>query len=132
VAEPLRVAVVDDHPFIARVMRMAVDSAPDLELACVCETAEEALARLPGADAAVILLDHHLRGEMEGADLISRLRDAGVGARVLLFTADEEVAARALELGADGGISKRHGPAEVCDVLRRVAAGETVIGDPRA
>ena len=58
----------------------------------------------------------------KGADLIARLREAGTTARMLLFTADEAVAARATELGADGAVSKRSGPAEVCDAIRRVAA----------
>jgi DNA-binding NarL/FixJ family response regulator len=118
----LRVAVVDDHPFIVKVMTTAIESTGDLELAGVSETAEDALERVPGLRADVVLLDHHLRGELEGADLILQLRDAGTTARMLLFTADEAVAARASELGADGVISKRSGPAEVCNAIRRVAA----------
>jgi DNA-binding NarL/FixJ family response regulator len=125
-AARLRVAVVDDHPFIVKVMSTAIDEAVDLELAGVCETAAEALERVPGMAADVVLLDHHLRGAVEGAELLGQLREAGVAARFLLFTADEEVAARALGLGASGCVSKRNKPAVVCDAIRRVGAGETV------
>jgi two-component system nitrate/nitrite response regulator NarL len=128
----LRVAVVDDHPFIVKVMTMAIESDAGLELAGVAETAEAALADLPAMRADVVLLDHHLRGETGGAELIAQLRTAGVDGRVLLFTADGEVAARALDAGADGAISKRNGPAVVCDAIRRVAAGETVLEGPDA
>jgi DNA-binding NarL/FixJ family response regulator len=34
-----------------------------------------------------------------------------------------KVMTTAIELGADGVISKRSGPAEVCDAIRRVAGG---------
>src|SRR5690349_18050692 len=122
----LRVAVVDDHPFIVKVMRLAIESAEDLELAGVCETVDEAVANVPSMDTDVVLLDHHLRGAVEGAELLGQLRDAGVQARFLLFTADEDVPHRARDLGASGCISKRNGPAEVCDAIRRVGAGEEV------
>jgi two-component system nitrate/nitrite response regulator NarL len=128
----VRVAVVDDHPFIVKVMTMAIESDAGLELAGVAETAEAALADLPALAADVVLLDHHLRGDVGGAELIAALRDAGMRGRVLLFTADDAVAARALEAGADGAISKRNGPGIVCDAIRRVAAGETVLEGPDA
>jgi two-component system nitrate/nitrite response regulator NarL len=118
----VRVAVVDDHPFIVQVLTTSIADAEDLELAGVAETAEEALALLPGSRADVVLLDHHLRGDLAGAELITRLRDAGMMCRMLLFTADEAVAGGAAELGADGAVSKRSGTAEVLAAIRRVAA----------
>jgi DNA-binding NarL/FixJ family response regulator len=106
----VRVAVVDDHPFIVQVLTTAIADAGDLELAGVAGRAD------------VVLLDHHLRGDLAGAELITRLRDAGMMCRMLLFTADEAVAGRAAELGADGAVSKRSGTAEVLAAIRRVAA----------
>lgn len=124
----IRIAVVDDHEFIVGVLRQVFEDEPDLELVAVCGGAAEALERLPKADADVVLLDRVLQ-DGDGLELLRRLLDAGLDARVVLFSAglDRRAAEDAVDAGAAGGISKLSGPSAVCEAIRRAAAGERVM-----
>jgi two-component system, NarL family, invasion response regulator UvrY len=63
--------------------------------------------RLPG----LIILDVGLK-DASGLELLKQLRDANPEARVLIFTMYEDpvMAARAMELGASGYVTKSEGP----------------------
>jgi two-component system chemotaxis response regulator CheY len=124
----IRVAVVDDHRFLVKVLRRTMEGQEDMELICVCERGADALEHLPAAAADVVLLDQVLP-DMDGTEVLRRLLAAGVESRFVLFSADlqGELAEEALALGASGCVSKLAGPADVCDVIRRVAAGERIV-----
>lgn len=129
--EAVTVVLVDDHPFIVEVLSTVIRTQPDLDLLGVCESGAEALERVPGLDPQVIVLDNLLR-DTTGVEVVARLREAGVGGRVLLFSAllDRGLADEALAAGVDGCISKRSKPDAVCAAIRRVAAGEQVVELP--
>jgi DNA-binding response OmpR family regulator len=64
------------------------------------------------------LVDLHLPGELTGAQLVSALRfDLPADARLVLLSGERDVAARALELGADGALEK---PFDIEELLRLV------------
>ena len=75
---------------------------------------EDALAQLSGGDAPdLIVLDISLPGR-GGLDLVTPLRDAAPDARILVFSMNDQTgfAARALQAGAQGFLSKNAPPAD--------------------
>ena len=65
----------------------------------------------------------------DGSDLIAELRDVNPNAQALVLSAnvDRSAAARAVEKGAAGVLSKITHLHEVVDAVRRLLAGETLI-----
>lgn len=87
---------------------------------------EEALSQLAGGDAPdLIVLDISLPGT-GGLDLVVPLRDAAPDAPILIFSMNDQTgfAARALQAGAQGFLSKNAPPADFREAVRMLEAGE--------
>ncbi|MGN7868021.1 response regulator [Paracoccus sp. 22332] len=87
---------------------------------------EEALSQLAGGDAPdLIVLDISLPGT-GGLDLVAPLRDAAPDAPILIFSMNDQTgfAARALQAGAQGFLSKNAPPADFREAVRMLEAGE--------
>lgn len=120
-----RALVIDDHPIThlgaSRLLR-------DLGYEAVGQamSGDEALQQLadpPAPD--LIVLDISLPGT-GGLDLVAPLRDAAPGARILVFSMNDQTgfAARALQAGAQGFLSKNAPPAEFREAVRMLESGE--------
>ena len=117
--------VIDDHPITHlganRLLR-------DLGYETIGQamTGEEALAQLaqgPAPD--LIVLDITLPGA-GGLDLVAPLRAAAPQARILVFSMNDQTgfAARALQAGAQGFLSKNAPPADFREAVRTLESGE--------
>ncbi|RJE82954.1 response regulator [Paracoccus onubensis] len=125
--------VIDDHPIThlgaSRLLR-------DLGYDPVGQamSGEEALAQLAdGSAPALIVLDISLPGK-DGLDLIAPLKEAAPDARILIFSMNDQTgfAARALQSGAHGFLSKNAPPAEFRDAVYRLEAGEFYLSAKQA
>ncbi|MDP5306699.1 response regulator transcription factor [Paracoccus spongiarum] len=116
--------VVDDHPIThLGASRLLRDLGYDPVLQAM--SAAEALALLrdpPAPD--LIVLDISLP-DAGGLDLVQPLREAAPGARVLIFSMNDQTgfAARALQVGAHGFLSKNAAPADFREAVRRLEDG---------
>ncbi|TBN42519.1 response regulator transcription factor [Paracoccus subflavus] len=117
--------VIDDHPIThlgaSRLLR-------DLGYDPVGQamSAEEALSQIagdPGPD--LIVLDISLPGA-NGLDLVAPLLAAAPEARILVFSMNDQTgfAARALQAGAQGFLSKNAPPDDFREAVRTLEAGE--------
>lgn len=128
-----RALVIDDHPIThlgaSRLLR-------DLGYDPVGQamSGEEALDQLT-RDAApdLIVLDISLPGA-GGLDLVAPLRAAAPDARILIFSMNDQTgfAARALQAGAQGFLSKNAPPADFRDAVRTLEAGEFYLSPKQA
>ena len=126
--QTLRVIVADDHPIYRDGVVGALAACDDIEVTAACARAEEALAAVrAGAD--VALIDYVLP-DFDGMELLARVTAENLPTRVLLISAfiDGDRVTRALEAGAAGYIAKEASRSEICDAVRRVGRGESVIG----
>ena len=128
---PIRLAVVDDHPAVALAVEAAVRSdagSPAIELVGTARNLEAGLAlvRTSGAAApTVVICDVQLEAGIDGLGVVAAARAAGCRAIVLTSFDRASLMRAAFERGASGFLDKS---AEVDDILRAVrvvAAGGT-------
>jgi DNA-binding NarL/FixJ family response regulator len=129
----VRVLVVDDHPLVRRGLAEVLNEAPGLAVCGEAGTTTEALAAAAAAQPDVAIVDLTL-GTDSGLDLVSGLRAAHPGLRVLMLSAHEEwlYAERALKAGALGYLMKDRGATELIAAVRRVAEGKPYVSQETA
>lgn len=127
-AADVQVFVVEDHPVLRGVVRLACEHTPGLALAGEAATGEEAVEACRGLHPDVVVLDLSLPGALQGLDVARALRAEGTAGRILVLTGrtDEEAVFEAIRVGADGYLEKTAGMRFIADALLRVAAGERV------
>jgi DNA-binding NarL/FixJ family response regulator len=124
----IRVLVADDHPMLREGLVAVLGTQPDFDV--IGEAADGAeVARLAEKlRPDVILLDLEMP-EVDGVAALERLRDAGSGARAIVFTAydtDERIL-RSLRAGARGYLLKGASRAEIFDAIRTVHSGGSLL-----
>lgn len=131
---PVKLLIVDDHPLFRQGVRAALSTYHDITVVGEASSGEEALAWMnaapPNQEPNTVVVDLNLPG-MNGLELTRQLRlnYPGVGIVVLSVYESDEQAFNALRVGASAYRSKDVNPAELAQVLRRVARGEYVIND---
>jgi two-component system nitrate/nitrite response regulator NarL len=124
----VRVLVADDHPVYREVVAEAIGDHPELDLIGECATGTEALAFIEATPPDVCVLDLRLP-EVDGLEVLGRLRTSGGDVQVLILSAFAEAAAveQAIGRGAAGYLSKDSGRGAICDAILAIAGGETVL-----
>ena len=125
--------VIDDHP-ITHLGANRLLRELGYEQIGQAMSGEDALAQLSGGGAPdLIVLDISLPGQ-GGLDLVTPLRDAAPDARILVFSMNDQTgfAARALQAGAQGFLSKNAPPADFRDAVRMLEGGEFYLSPKHA
>lgn len=91
-------------------------------------TAREALEAVEQSRPDIALLDYHLPDE-DGLSLCLRLKGRRIPPCVLIYSAfaDGSLALAAVIAGADGIVSKSARPEDLCEAIRNVARGRSVM-----
>lgn len=123
----MKVLLVDDHAVVRSGLRALLSSVADIE---VVEAANgrDALALLRQDRPDLVLLDLNLPG-VGGLELLRRMLLANKAARILVLSMHTEplYAARAMQLGAQGYLSKHTSAQELLTAVRRAAEGRYYI-----
>jgi DNA-binding NarL/FixJ family response regulator len=119
----MRVLIVDDHPIVAsgcRALFAADASVVILEAADAASGLAAFLAEKPD----ICVLDVNLPG-VSGFELARRILAQASSARIIMFSMNDDpiFAARAIEGGAKGYVSKSGDPADLVEAIRKVAEG---------
>ncbi|SES95151.1 response regulator [Paracoccus homiensis] len=125
--------VIDDHPIThlgaSRLLRdLGYDSVGQ------AMSGEEALDQIRSGELpALIVLDISLPGK-GGLDLVAPLRQAAPDAPILIFSMNDQTgfAARALQAGANGFLSKNAAPEDFRAAIRQLEAGEFYLSPKQA
>ena len=125
---PARVLIVEDHPVLRGVIRLACEHAPGLDMAGEVEDGESALEACRSEHPDVVVLDLSLPGELQGLDLARAVRAEGLPIRILVLTGrtDDQALFESVAAGVDGYLEKTAGVRFIADALTRVAHGERV------
>jgi two-component system nitrate/nitrite response regulator NarL len=126
----VRVLIADDHPVYLDGIASAVTATDDLELVASCGDGERALAGIRRLAPDVAVLDMRMPG-LSGAEVLEALGRERLSTRVLVLSAfaDSPEAYESLEAGAAGYLAKDEPRTRICDAIRAIAGGRTVIGD---
>ena len=126
---PIRVAVVDDHPVFRLGMSALLGSLDAVEVVGDAENAAAALELIETTGPDVVLMDLHL-GEDSGIELTRDVvrRHPGVAVLVITMQEDDESVVASMRAGARGYLLKGAAPDQVERAIRAVAAGEMILG----
>jgi DNA-binding NarL/FixJ family response regulator len=122
-----KVLIVDDHPVVLSGCRslFAGDASVKIEEASDAKSGHRAfLQKKPD----VTVIDINLP-DVSGFELMRRIRKDDPDARIIMFSMNDDPAfvVRAVELGAQGYVSKGDDPRVLVRAVRKVAAGDVFI-----
>ena len=119
----MKILLVDDHAVVRSGLRNLLTSVADTRIS-EAATGRDALLRLRQDRPDLVLLDLNLPG-IGGLELLRRMLQEDKAVRVLVLSMHAEplYAARAMELGARGYLSKNASAEELLTAIRRVADG---------
>ncbi len=124
-AEPISVAVVDDHPLLRMGVANSIEQTEDMRLAGQFADAASLKEWMDaGKRAEVVLLDRSLP-DMDALDMVSDIRDAGMKVIMLTIADTEEEISEAISAGVDGYVIKSSEPDHVLSAIRSVCAGQS-------
>ncbi len=122
----MKILIVDDHAVIrAGLKQFCTDTGATVLEA---DNGVSALALQKSERPQLTMLDLNMPG-LSGLELLRQLLEVDASARVLVFSMRGEpvYAAKALEIGAKGYVSKSAAPEELRAALTRIAAGLTYV-----
>ena len=121
--------IAEDHPVFRDGLRTLFDGVPDLEVAAVVASGEEAVTVARDLQPDVVIMDLRLPG-VNGIDATRQIVGSSPHIRVLVLTMfdDDESVFSAMRAGARGYILKDADQVDVIRATRSVAAGEAVFG----
>ena len=125
--ESLRILVVEDHPLFRRGVVTLLEGVPDLAVAGVAVSGEEAVLRAAELRPDVVLMDLQLPG-ISGIEATRAITTADPGVHVLVLSLfeDEDSVFLALRAGARGYVLKDADEEELTGAIRAVARGEAI------
>jgi len=123
----MRVLLIDDHALVRKGIEELLRSR-GVQVVASVGSGEEGVRRARELPADLVLLDVKMPG-MSGIDTLRALRDAGVGAPVVMLTMSREEAdlGAALRAGAQGYLLKDMEPEELLPALEAVLRGDSVV-----
>jgi len=126
----IRVLLVDDQELIRQALRKLLQVEDDIEVAGEAGDGLEALAVLAARPVDVALVDARMP-RMDGVELVTRMAAEHPGVAVLVLSTfdEDEYIFGALRAGARGYLLKDASPDELVTAIRKVASGQTVLGD---
>ncbi len=127
---PIRVFLLDDHELVRRGIRELLEGEGDIEVVGESGSAQEAARRIPALRPDVAILDGRLP-DGSGIDVCREIRSVDPTIKALILTSydDDEALFSAIMGGAAGYILKQVRGNDFVDVVRRVAAGQSML-DP--
>jgi two-component system KDP operon response regulator KdpE len=119
-AGPLRVLIVDDEPAIVRFLRPSLESQG--YIVSTAADARTALDVVRKGAADLLVLDLGLP-DMDGLDVVERIRESGAALPIIILSSREKESAKveALDRGADDYLTKPFG---VDELLARIRAAQ--------
>ena len=127
-ADPVRVCIVDDDPFVTTSLATILAAEPDVAVAGEGHDGDAAAVLFERERPDVLLMDIQMPGT-DGLAAAERILAAHPDARIVFLTtfSDDEYIVRALRLGAKGYLIKQE-VATIAPALRTVMSGQSVLG----
>ncbi len=127
----MRVLIVDDHPIVASGCRALLAGQDDIQGGIVLSEAADAESGERAFTAEhpdVCVIDINLP-TVSGFELARRILSRDASARIIMFSMNDDpiFAARAIEVGAKGYVSKTGDPNDLVEAIKQVGKGGTYL-----
>src|ERR1700716_3538019 len=123
----IHLLLVDDHAMFRESLARSLERETDFKIVGLCSSSSEAVPLLKrGVD--MVLLDVDL-GAGRAMEFLEAARKAGYEGRVLIVTAgiSGQEAVQLIHSGVAGIVHKQHSVQDLCNSIRKVAAGESCL-----
>jgi DNA-binding NarL/FixJ family response regulator len=122
------VFLLDDHEMVRRGLKDLFESQDDVEVVGESGSAKEAEARIPALRPDVALLDGRLP-DGSGVEVCRTIRSVDPSIKAIILTSydDDEALFASIMAGASGYILKQIIGMDLVDVVRKVAAGQSLL-----
>lgn len=129
----IRVLVADDHPVVRQGLCAMLEAEADLEVVADVADGAAAVAATLELRPDVVLMDVQMPVQ-DGIDALREIMNRCPGSRVVMLTTfgHENYVVPSFRAGAAGYLLKDVSRAELTQVIRRVAAGESLLDRPEA
>src|ERR1019366_7260431 len=119
----MRILIVGDHPIVASGCRALLAGSPDIAILEAAD-AESGEGIFVTERPDICVLDINLPG-VSGFELARRILARDAAARIIMFSMNDDplFAARAIETGAKGYVSKSGDPADLVEAIRKGGRG---------
>ena len=127
-AQVIKLLLVDDHQMFRDGLARVLEQESGFKVVGEFGSSTDALSALSDSGATMVLLDVDLGGE-RALNFAVECRKRGFHGQVLVVTAgiSGEEAVQLVQAGVAGILHKQHSADELCDTVRRVAAGEVYL-----
>jgi len=124
----VRIVIIDDDSFICASLRTILQSDPEIEVAAVGGSGEDAIYLYESLLPDILLMDIRMEG-LSGLDAGERILREHPDAKILFLTtfADNEYIIKALKIGAKGYLIKQNAEA-IAPALKAIHSGQNVFG----
>ena len=125
---PIRVLLADDQAVVRAGLRVVLDADPDITVVGEAADGADAARRAAELRPDVVLMDVQMPG-CDGIEGLRRIVGQRLGGRVLMVTTFDldRYVFDALRAGASGFVLKDIEPDELCDAVRTVHAGHSLL-----
>ncbi|HET9111197.1 MAG TPA: response regulator transcription factor [Ktedonobacterales bacterium] len=126
--EVIRILIADDHPIVRDGLVAILNTQPDFAVVGEAGSGAEAVRQVEALMPDVVLLDLEMP-DGDGVETLRRLREKGLPARVIVFTAfdtDERILA-AIRAGAQGYLLKGIPREDIFSAIRAVSVGASLL-----
>ena len=129
----IKVLIVDDHPLMREALRVAIENETGMDVVGEARNGNEAVAQAVALSPDVIIMDIFMPGK-DGLTAIGELRALGGQKKIMALTSstDEQTIKAALQSGALAYLNKDAQRDELLFAIRKVAQGETYLGQSLA
>lgn len=126
--QKIKILIADDHAVVRLGLAALFSTQKDMEVVAKAKNGEEAVELAVKTRPDVIIMDF-VMPRMDGAEAMMKIQELVPSAKVVMLTSfgSYEGVARAIRAGAAGAITKTTEDEQIVPIIRRVAAGETVV-----
>lgn len=124
----IKIVIADDHAVVREGLKRIISSAHDMAVVGEAANGTEVMQQVRDLEFDVLVLDLSMPGR-SGMELIKLVRCEKPKLRILVLSMHEELqyAVRSIKSGASGYLTKESAPAQLMQVLRKVAGGGAFI-----
>jgi DNA-binding NarL/FixJ family response regulator len=123
---PIKVMIVEDNPSFRRLIKAVLETEKDIQISAEADNLEQLKNLIQQNPVDVVLLDMSLGRPEAGLEFLRELRQAGSSANCIVLSAhgEDTYAAKSLQAGAKGYLSKDKTVQHLAKAIRCVASGQ--------